>query len=123
MITLILAGIFLIVWGVSTCIFVVLYKKKSGNAGVDENSIKQILETSKENTANLQNLFMQALKNSEIGTQNTINNLAMSQKQEFEAVSKRVNDLTFRNEDRIEKLTLQVNQTLTNARNSGRKIE
>ena len=121
MTTLILAGIFLIVWGVSTGIFVMLYKKKSGNVGMDQNAIKQILETSKDNTANLQNLFMQALKNSEIGTQNTINNLAMSQKQEFEAVSKRVNDLTFRNEDRIEKLTLQVNQTLTNMREENEK--
>ena len=91
-------------------------KKKTANNPTDEKSIKQLMESQKEQNMLLNNMIMQALKNSEIGTQNNINNLTLIQKQEFESISKRVDLLTTRNEQRIEKLTLDVNNSLTNIR-------
>lgn len=113
---LILCSIFGIIWFSTIITFVAISKKKTANNPTDEKSIKQLMESQKEQNMLLNNMIMQALKNSEIGTQNNINNLTLIQKQEFESISKRVDLLTTRNEQRIEKLTLDVNNSLTNIR-------
>ena len=118
---LILGSIFGVAWLVSTITFVVLYKKKQTPASADEKSVKQLMESQKEQNLLLNNMIMQALKNSEVGTQNNINNLTLIQKQEFESISKRVDELTTRNEQRIEKLTIDVNNSLNNIRQENEK--
>ena len=118
---LILGSIFGVAWLVSTITFVVLYKKKQTPTSTDEKSIKQLMESQKEQNLLLNNMIMQALKNSEVGTQNNINNLTLIQKQEFESISKRVDELTTRNEQRIEKLTIDVNNSLNNIRQENEK--
>ena len=116
MTTLILCSVFGIIWVSTIITFMAISKKKTANNPTDEKSIKQLMESQKEQNMLLNNMIMQALKNSEIGTQNNINNLTLIQKQEFESISKRVDMLTTRNEQRIEKLTLDVNNSLTNIR-------
>lgn len=119
---IILSSIFGAVWLVTTIVFVVLYKKKGGGtAGVDEQSVKNLVDNQKEQNILLNNMLMQALKNTEMTTQNTINNLTVLQKQEFESMTKRVDDLTTRNEQRIEKLTFDVNLSLNNMRQENEK--
>lgn len=119
---IILGSIFGAVWLVTTIVFVVLYKKKGGGtAGVDEQSVKNLVDNQKEQNILLNNMLMQALKNTEMTTQNTINNLTVLQKQEFESMTKRVDDLTTRNEQRIEKLTFDVNLSLNNMRQENEK--
>lgn len=119
---IILSSIFGTVWLVTTIVFVVLYKKKGGGtAGVDEQSVKNLVDNQKEQNILLNNMLMQALKNTEMTTQNTINNLTVLQKQEFESMTKRVDDLTTRNEQRIEKLTFDVNLSLNNMRQENEK--
>jgi len=113
---LLLCSVFGVVWLSTIITFIAISKKKTANNPTDEKSIKQLMESQKEQNMLLNNMIMQALKNSEIGTQNNINNLTLIQKQEFESISKRVDLLTTRNEQRIEKLTLDVNNSLTNIR-------
>ena len=113
---ILICSVFGVVWLTTIITFLAISKKKSTNNTTDEKSIKQIMESQKEQNMLLNNMIMQALKNSEIGTQNNINNLTLIQKQEFESISKRVDLLTTRNEQRIEKLTLDVNNSLTNIR-------
>ena len=114
--TLILCGIFGVIWISTIITFVAISKKRTVSTQTDDKSVKQLIENQKEQNLLLNNMIMQALKNNEIGTQNNINNLTLVQKQEFESISKRVDMLTTRNEQRIEKLTLDVNNSLNNIR-------
>ena len=120
---IILGAIFGGVWLITLITFVVMYKKKGGNAssGVDAEKLKSLFDNQKEQNQLVNNMIMQQLKNSEVTTQNTINGLTVLQKQEFESISKRVDDLTTRNEQRIEKLTFDVNLALNNMRQQNEK--
>lgn len=118
---LILGCVFGAAWLISTITFIVLYKKKQPTQMADDKSLKQMMDSQKEQNLLLNNMIMQALKNSEVGTQNNINNLTLIQKQEFESISKRVDELTTRNEQRIEKLTIDVNNSLNNIRHENEK--
>ncbi len=120
---IILGAIFGGVWLITLITFVVMYKKKGGNASseVDAEKLKSLFDNQKEQNQLVNNMIMQQLKNSEVTTQNTINGLTVLQKQEFESISKRVDDLTTRNEQRIEKLTFDVNLALNNMRQQNEK--
>lgn len=120
---IILGAIFGGVWLITLITFVVMYKKKGGNASseIDTEKLKSLFDNQKEQNQLVNNMIMQQLKNSEVTTQNTINGLTVLQKQEFESISKRVDDLTTRNEQRIEKLTFDVNLALNNMRQQNEK--
>lgn len=120
---IILGAIFGGVWLITLITFVVMYKKKGGNAAteIDTEKLKTLFDNQKEQNQLVNNMIMQQLKNSEVTTQNTINGLTVLQKQEFDSISKRVDDLTTRNEQRIEKLTFDVNLALNNMRQQNEK--
>ncbi len=111
---IILSCIFVVVWLVTTTIFVVLYRKKQPMQ--DSFEIDKLIDNQKQQNLLVNNMLMQGLKNNEVSMQNTINNLSILQKQEFETISKRVDNLTLKNEQRIEKLTFDVNLALNRMR-------
>ena len=118
---LVLGGVFVGVWLVTTVIFAVLYKRKPTGNMQDEKVVKQMIQNQKEQNEMLNKMLIGALNNSQLQMQNTITNLNVSEKQEFEAISKRVDELTTRNEQRIEKLTADVNLSLNLMRQENEK--
>ena len=80
---IILGAIFGGVWLITLITFVVMYKKKGGNASseVDAEKLKSLFDNQKEQNQLVNNMIMQQLKNSEVTTQNTINGLTVLQKQ------------------------------------------